>query len=87
MAEGYSELANERVSAADGIGYAYRDTGGDGYPAASLAGPRSTCFQTYSRSYYVLASESGGEPPGRCWGPGAKALGFEYGQLVERGPL
>ena len=28
MAEGYSELANERVSAADGIGYAYRDTGG-----------------------------------------------------------
>jgi hypothetical protein len=30
MAEGYSELANERVSAADGIGYAYRDTGGDG---------------------------------------------------------
>jgi hypothetical protein len=30
MAEGYSELANERVSAADGVGYAYRDTGGDG---------------------------------------------------------
>jgi pimeloyl-ACP methyl ester carboxylesterase len=28
MAEGYSELANKRVSAADGIGYAYRDTGG-----------------------------------------------------------
>ena len=28
MAEGYSGLANERVSAADGIGYAYRDTGG-----------------------------------------------------------
>jgi pimeloyl-ACP methyl ester carboxylesterase len=30
MAEGYSELANERVSAANGIEYAYRDTGGAG---------------------------------------------------------
>ncbi|MFY9934401.1 MAG: alpha/beta hydrolase [Streptosporangiaceae bacterium] len=28
MAEGYSELANEHISAANGIGYAYRDTGG-----------------------------------------------------------
>ena len=28
-------------------------------------------------SYYIQASESGGEPPGRWWGPGAKALGFE----------
>ena len=37
-------------------------------------------------SYYIQASESGGEPPGRWWGPGAKALGFERGQLVERGP-
>jgi conjugative relaxase-like TrwC/TraI family protein len=36
--------------------------------------------------YYIQASESGGEPPGRWWGPGAKALGFEHGQLVERGP-
>lgn len=30
MAEGYSELANEVVSAANGIDYAYRDTGGAG---------------------------------------------------------
>src|SRR5580692_4939808 len=37
-------------------------------------------------SYYIQASESGGEPPGRWWGPGAKALGFEPGQLVEREP-
>jgi pimeloyl-ACP methyl ester carboxylesterase len=29
MAEGYSELANERISAANGVDYAYRDTGGD----------------------------------------------------------
>ena len=37
-------------------------------------------------SYYLQASESGGEPPGRWWGPGAKALGLEHGQIVERGP-
>jgi len=36
--------------------------------------------------YYIQASESGGEPPGRWWGPGAKALGFEPGQTVERMP-
>jgi hypothetical protein len=24
-------------------------------------------------SYYIQASESGGEPPGRRWGPGARA--------------
>ena len=31
MAKGYSELRNELVSAANGVGYAYRDTGGVGY--------------------------------------------------------
>jgi conjugative relaxase-like TrwC/TraI family protein len=36
--------------------------------------------------YYIQASESGGEPPGRWWGPGARALGFEPGQRVEREP-
>ena len=39
MAEGYSELANERVSAANGVDYAYRDTGGgheDGAPLILL---------------------------------------------------
>jgi TrwC relaxase len=36
--------------------------------------------------YYIQASESGGEPPGRWWGPGARALGLEHGQVVERGP-
>ena len=36
--------------------------------------------------YYIQASESGGEPPGRWWGPGAKALGFEPGQRIEREP-
>ena len=37
-------------------------------------------------SYYIQASESGGEPPGRWWGPGAKALGFGHGQRIERKP-
>jgi hypothetical protein len=37
-------------------------------------------------SYYIQASESGGEPPGRWWGPGAEALGFQPGQTVERKP-
>ena len=37
-------------------------------------------------SYYIQASESGGEPPGRWWGPGVKALGLEPGQVVEREP-
>ena len=36
--------------------------------------------------YYIQASETGGEPPGRWWGPGAQALGLEPGQLVEREP-
>ena len=37
-------------------------------------------------SYYIQASESGGEPPGRWWGPGARALGIEPGRTVEREP-
>ena len=36
--------------------------------------------------YYIQASETGGEPPGRWWGPGAKALGFAPGQVIERNP-
>jgi hypothetical protein len=36
--------------------------------------------------YCIEASESGGEPPGRWRGPGAKALGFESGQVVQRRP-
>ena len=36
--------------------------------------------------YYIQASEAGGEPPGRWWGAGAKALGLEPGQVVERKP-
>jgi conjugative relaxase-like TrwC/TraI family protein len=36
-------------------------------------------------SYYIQASENGGEPPGRWWGPGAEALGLQQGHRVERG--
>ena len=35
--------------------------------------------------YYLNAALSG-EPPGRWWGPGARALGFTDGQLVDRAP-
>jgi hypothetical protein len=35
--------------------------------------------------YYISAAQAG-EPPGRWWGPGAEALGFTDGQLVERKP-
>jgi conjugative relaxase-like TrwC/TraI family protein len=40
----------------------------------------------HAAGYYIQPAESGGEPPGRWWGPGAKALGLEPGQLVEREP-
>jgi len=33
---------------------------------------------------YYLSAAQHGEPPGRWWGPGAKALGFTEGQVVER---
>jgi hypothetical protein len=36
--------------------------------------------------YYIRAAETGGEPPGRWWGPGTQALGLEQRQIVERKP-
>jgi pimeloyl-ACP methyl ester carboxylesterase len=36
MASGYADLKNELVSAANGVAYAYRDTGGSGAGAAPL---------------------------------------------------
>ena len=35
--------------------------------------------------YYINAAQAG-EPPGRWWGPGAKALGLAAGKEVKRGP-
>jgi hypothetical protein len=42
--------------------------------------------QKEGAGYYLQASQDGGEPPGRWWGPGAEALGFQQGQMVEREP-
>ena len=50
------------------------------------AGPTGPAAGKSAADYYIQASEGGGEPPGRWWGPGAKALGFEPGQVVEREP-
>jgi conjugative relaxase-like TrwC/TraI family protein len=36
--------------------------------------------------YYIQASQTGGEPPGRWWGPGAQALGLGPGEIIERKP-
>jgi conjugative relaxase-like TrwC/TraI family protein len=36
--------------------------------------------------YYIQANETGGEPPGRWWGPGTKALGLDSGEVVDREP-
>ena len=44
------------------------------------AGPSLT-----TGGYYINAAQAG-EPPGRWWGPGAQALGFTPGQMVERQP-
>jgi AAA domain/TrwC relaxase len=35
--------------------------------------------------YYINAAQAG-EPPGRWWGPGAQALGFTAGQIVQHKP-
>ena len=35
---------------------------------------------------YCINAAQAGEPPGRWWGPGARALGFSAGQAVERKP-
>src|SRR5262245_20309608 len=47
------------------------------------AGPGS---QKEGAGYYLRASQDGGEPPGRWWGPGVAALGFPRGLLVDGGP-
>jgi len=39
-----------------------------------------------SASYYLEASQTGEEPQGRWWGPGAQALGFTPGQLIDGQP-
>ena len=53
----------------------------------TTSGSKSTAsLAKDAAGYYIQASETGGEPPGRWWGPGAQALGLEPGQVVERKP-
>ena len=63
------------VTAASGfdLGYVWKNQAGHTEPERSAGG------------YYINAAQAG-EPPGRWWGPGAQALGFSPGQVVERGP-
>jgi hypothetical protein len=63
------------VTAASGfdLGYVWKNQAGQSEPERSAGG------------YYINAAQAG-EPPGRWWGPGAGALGFSTGQVVERGP-
>src|SRR5258708_3725106 len=63
------------VTAASGfdLGYIWKDQAGHSLPERSAGGNYSTAAEA-------------GEPLGRWWGPGAAALGFAEGQLVERQP-
>jgi hypothetical protein len=55
------------------LGYVWKNQAGQAEPERSAGG------------YYINAAQAG-EPSGRWWGPGAEALGFSAGQVVERGP-
>ena len=55
------------------LGYVWKNQAGHSEPERSAGG------------YYINAAQAG-EPPGRWWGPGAEALGFSTGQIVEREP-
>jgi hypothetical protein len=63
------------VTAASGfdLGYVWKNQAGQSVPERSAGG------------YYINSAQAGA-PPGRWWGPGAAALGFAEGQLVERRP-
>jgi hypothetical protein len=55
------------------LGYVWKNQGAQPQPERSAGG------------YYINAAQDG-EPPGLWWGPGAEALGFQTGQVVEREP-
>jgi hypothetical protein len=60
------------------LGYVWKNQG-QGESQAQSRGEKAV------GGYYINAAQHG-EPLGRWWGPGAKALGFTDGQVVERGP-
>ena len=53
--------------------------------SATSGRPRARSAPSAVGGYYINAAQAG-EPPGRWWGPGAQALGFTSGQVVERRP-
>ena len=53
------------------LGYVWKGQGATAAPERSAGG------------YYLNAAQAG-EAPGRWWGRGAEALGFDVGQVVER---
>jgi hypothetical protein len=61
------------------LGYVWKNQGHRESQAQSRGGEKTV------GGYYIDAAQHG-EPPGRWWGPGARALGFTGGQVVERGP-
>jgi hypothetical protein len=48
--------------------------------------PGRPASQKEGAGCYLQASENGGGPPSRWWGPGAEALGFQRGHVVEPEP-
>jgi conjugative relaxase-like TrwC/TraI family protein len=60
------------------LGYVWKNQGQRESQAQSSSGEKTV------GGYYINAAQHG-EPPGRWWGPGAGALGFTDGQVVERG--
>ena len=55
------------------------------YPGEQVAPELAAAMKMQGAGYYRAAVEAG-EPPGRWWGAGARALGFSPGQVVERKP-
>jgi hypothetical protein len=57
-----------------------------GYDLGYIWKTQGQASTEHTRGGYYIDAAQGGEPPGRWWGPGAQALGFTVGQVVERVP-
>ena len=60
-------------------------TVGKGYDLGYIWKTQGETARRTTGGYYIDAAQAG-EPPGRWWGPGAQALGFTPGQIVQRKP-
>ncbi len=56
-----------------------------GYDLGYIWKTQDQAAELTTGGYYINAAQAG-EPPGRWWGPGAQALGFTPGQIVQRKP-